>query len=313
MRERVLITGGSGFVGSCLARDLIAAGQDVHLLLRPGYKEWRLADLIGRFTPHLADLRDADAVQRAIATSQPEVVYHLATHGAYPAQRDRTAILATNLQGTINLIEALADREYKAFVHAGSSSEYGHKNGPMREDDVLEPRSDYAIGKAAASHLCLTEAHKGRPVSIVRLFSVYGPWEEPGRLVSHVMGCCQRGENPRVTAGSQPRDFIHVNDVVDLLKIAAHLKAAHGKILHAGTGIQSTVRDMIETIVKTVGKRVKVQYGLADLRPDEPERWVASIDKTKALTGWKPRHNLASGIREAWNWLQMFEAQKQAA
>ena len=172
---------------------------------------------------------------------KPEVIYHLATHGAYPNQKDRATILNTNLIGTANLLEALERHEYRRLVHAGSSSEYGHKLLPMCECDRLEPRDDYAVTKAAASMLCLAEAYKGKPVSVVRIFSAYGPWEEPSRLVPYVMGCQVRGEIPKVTQGRQPRDFIYVDDVVSLLKIAANHPAAKGNVLHAGTGRQNTV------------------------------------------------------------------------
>jgi nucleoside-diphosphate-sugar epimerase len=313
MPERILITGGSGFVGACLAHDLIASGHDVHLLLRRESKAWRLADVIGRFTPQWADLRDAEAVRRAVEASKPEFVYHLATHGAYPTQKDRAEIMAVNVQGTINLIEALARHDYRAFVHAGSSSEYGHKKGPMRESDVLEPRGDYGVAKATASHLCLAEAYRGRPACVVRLFSAFGPWEEPSRLAPYVMGCCLRGENPRVTSGSQPRDFIAVADVVALLQAAAHRPALRGKVLHAGTGVQSRVRDMIETIITVSGRSVKAQYGLAQLKPDEPDCWVASIEQTKVVTGWQPQHDLVTGVRAMWAWYQTWEARRKAA
>ncbi len=301
MPQRVLITGGSGFVGACLARELIAAGEDVHLLLRPNHQLWRLEDIDGFYTPLWADLCDADSVNRAVALCRPDVIYHLATHGAYPTQKNRAEIMATNLQGTINLVEALSKHDYRALIHAGSSSEYGHKNRPMRESDTLEPRSDYAISKAAAAHICLLEAQRGRPVSVVRLFSAYGPWEEPTRLVPYVMGCCLRGENPRVTSGAQPRDFIAVSDVTALLRIAAR-KALRGAILHAGTGVQSRVSDMIETIIAVSGQKLKAQYGFTEQRPDEPSCWVANIERTKALTGWKPLHDLSSGVRNMWSW-----------
>jgi nucleoside-diphosphate-sugar epimerase len=304
MRERILITGGSGFIGACLARDLIASGANVHLLLRPEFRNWRLKDILDEFTLHWADIRDADAVRKAVETSKPDIIYNLATHGAYPTQNDRVVIFATNMQGTLNLIDALARRDYRALVHAGSSSEYGFKNGPMRADDVLESRSDYAIGKAAASLLVLAEAFRGKPNTVVRVFSAYGPWEEPSRLVPYVMGCCARGEDPRVTSGHQPRDFIYVDDVVALLKTAANLAAARGKILHAGTGCQSRVRDMIEAIVAASGKRVRPQYGTAQMHPYEPTAWVASIEKTKALTGWKPHFDLKSGVNAMWHWHQ---------
>src|SRR5207244_6176060 len=143
--------------------------------------------------------------------------------------------------GTANLLDALDGHDYRSLVHTGSSSEYGHKDAPMCEDDRLEPRTDYGVTKSAATLLCQAEAYKGRPVTTVRVFSAYGPWEEPSRLVPYVVGCCLRGETPRVTAGAQPRDFVYVGDVVELLKVAAHDPRAAGRVLHAGTGRQHTV------------------------------------------------------------------------
>jgi nucleoside-diphosphate-sugar epimerase len=304
--ETVLITGGSGFIGACLAHRLVAAGHDVHLLLRSQANLWRLAGLRGRYTPQWGDLTDAGAVRAAVRACWPAVVFHLATHGAYPAQKDRAAILATNLFGTANLLTALEDHDYRAFVNAGSSSEYGHKNQPMREDDLLEPRSDYGVAKAASTLLCQAEAHKGRPITTVRIFSAYGPWEEPTRLVPYVMACCLRGETPRVTTGCQPRDFIYTDDVLDLLLAAAdNSEAARGQILHAGTGVQHTVREMVETIIEVCGEgRVRAEYGAAPPRADEPACWVASIERTRALLGWQPRFDLRRGVERLSAWFK---------
>jgi nucleoside-diphosphate-sugar epimerase len=301
--ERILITGASGFIGACLTRDLIASGHEVHVTLRAQSSRGRLAALEGQFVEHQADLRDLAAVRRAVEASRPEVIYHLAAHGALYQQQDRAAILASNLLGTCNLLDALDKREYRMLVQAGSSSEYGHKSDAMREDDRLEPRTDYAVSKAAATMLCQAAARQGRPVTTVRVFSAYGPWEDPSRLVPYVMDCCLQGETPRVTSGRQPRDFIYVEDCIELLKCAARLPAVSGQVLHAGSGRQQTVREMVETIIGVCGQRqTTAQYGSEPARPDEPETWVASIDRTVELTGWRPRHDLRSGIERTWAW-----------
>jgi nucleoside-diphosphate-sugar epimerase len=300
--ERVLLTGGSGFVGSCLARALVADGHEVHLLLRAGPDRWRLAGLEGRYRAHLADLRDAAAVRAAVDAARPAVVYHAAAHGTLPTQTDRAAVLAGNILGTAHLLDALDGHDYRALVHLGSSSEYGHKAGPMSEDDRLGPRTDYAVAKAAATLLCLAEAHKGRPVVAVRIFSAYGPWEGPSRLASQVIAACLLGQRPRVGAGGQPRDWVYVEDVIELLRLAADTPAARGRVLHAGGGRDQTVRDLVEALLRAGGGGLTAEYGAEPTRPDEPARWVASLAETTRLTGWRPRHDLEAGARRTWEW-----------
>jgi nucleoside-diphosphate-sugar epimerase len=297
----VLITGASGFVGACLARDRLTAGDDVHLLLRSSCS-WRLADLDGRYTAHFADLRDGPAVAAAVRAVRPEVVYHLAGHGTLPWQKDRHEILSANLLGTANLLDSLDSHDYQALVQAGSSSEYGHKEGPMHADDRPAPRTAYGVAKAAATMLCQAEALRGRPVVSVRIFSAYGPWEDPTRIASYVMGCYARGETPRVTSGWQPRDFIYVDDVVALLTAAARLPECRGHILHAGTGVRQTVRDLVEAVASMSGNGARPEYGAEPARSDEPDVWVADISQTTALTGWRPLHDRRSGVERMWDW-----------
>jgi nucleoside-diphosphate-sugar epimerase len=304
-KRRLLITGASGFIGACLTRDLIASGHEVHTIVRKESPPWRLAGLDGQYVAHEADLRDLPTVRRAVDAARPEVIYHLAAHGALAGKHDRSAVLASNLLGTCNLLDALASHDYQRFVHAGSSSEYGHKSAAMREDDRLEPRTDYAVSKAAAALLVQAEAYQDRPVVVVRIFSAYGPWEDPSRLVPYVLDCCLRGQHPRVTEGRQPRDFIHVDDCIALLKRAAESDAARGHVLHAGSGRRQTVRGMVEMALRVCsGDRLSAEFGAQCDRPDEPVEWLAQIDRTTAITGWRPLLTLEQGIQRTWDWFQ---------
>jgi nucleoside-diphosphate-sugar epimerase len=153
--------------------------------------------------------------------------------------------------------------------------------------------------------LCKAQAYQGAPVCIVRVFSAYGPWEEPGRLVPYVMSSCLRGVAARVGPGLQPRDFIHVHDVVDLIRVAGRRPELQGKILHAGTGIQQTVRLMVETIQRVCGGPSPA-FGAIPARSDEPRHWVASIAATTAWTGWRPRLDLESGLVQMKRWWLAF-------
>jgi UDP-glucose 4-epimerase len=297
-----LVTGASGFLGANLVRRLVFAGREVHALLRGAFPA-RLAGLQGRLVTHHADLRDRDAVARAVASCQPHVIYHLAAYGTYPGQRDRVETLASNLLGTANLLDALEGRDFQALVHAGSSSEYGRVDRPMREDDPPRPLTDYGVAKAAATLLCQAEARRGKPVVTVRVFSAYGPHEGADRLASSVMAACRKGESPRVTHGGQPRDWVYVDDVLDLFETAAAAPRVEGAVLHAGTGRRQTVRDLVEAVVRhcPAGRREPV-YGSLPPRPDEPTSWVADVAHTTERTGWKPRVDLDEGVCRMWEW-----------
>jgi nucleoside-diphosphate-sugar epimerase len=160
--DPVLVTGASGFVGACVAHELVRRRHTVHVLLRDPARAWRLAPVWDDLHVHRGDLIDADATRSVLRAVRPRVVLHLATHGAYEKQADARAILQINVLGTYNLLEAAAEAGAALFVSTGSSSEYGFKAEPMCETDRLEPNSFYAVAKAAQTHLCSLFARRGR-------------------------------------------------------------------------------------------------------------------------------------------------------
>jgi len=298
--ERILITGGNGFIGSRLARRLIEEGRDVHLVLRPGSPVPRLHGLAKRYRPWEVDLADAAGLAGAVKRCKPNLIFNLACRGVLPGRDTRGDLLTTNVSGTANLLDALRPMSYDAFIQVGSGVEYGPSEMALTENIPLAPVTDYASSKAAAALLCLAEGRQGKPVSVVRIFSAYGPGEASARLVPYVMNTCARGERPRVSAGTQRRDMIFVDDVVDLLIAAADHP---GHVLHAATGEDTRVRDLIEMITDLVGGPPAV-FGDRVMRPGEPERYCGDFQRTTAATGWRPRVDLAEGLRRTWESLR---------
>jgi nucleoside-diphosphate-sugar epimerase len=307
-RQRVLVTGGTGFIGASLVRDLLRAGHEVHLTMRASSSRWRLTGVEHVLKFHQVDLMDEPALRRVVSAVTPDVIYHLAGHGVYPSQKERNAIFAANVLATGNLLSALEGHDYKRLVHAGSSAEYGYKNGPLTEDDPPQPRNDYGVAKASATLLCQAEAFKGRPVTTVRIFTAYGPWETLPRLVPYVMDCCRRGEPPQLTSGRQRRDFIFVQDVVELLQHAATHPGAAGKILHAATGQTRSVREAVAAVLSLGNTSLAPVFGSVPRQTGEPEDWSASIERTTEWTGWRPRFDLRSGLEQTWAWFQSWQS-----
>src|SRR4051812_40096607 len=181
--RRTFVTGAGGFVGANLVRRLLADGHEVVATVRPGGDAWRLSDVAADIRVAEVDLGDGEALAAAIERERPEWIFHLAAHGAYSWQKDLARIFAADVLATSVLIAAARKAGADVLVHAGSSSEYGHKDHAPREDEVPEPEGPYAVAKLSAT-LLVANASRGddlRGVTL-RLYSAYGPWEEPRRL-----------------------------------------------------------------------------------------------------------------------------------
>jgi len=308
--ERFFVTGGTGFVGSCLVRKLVELGCDVHLLVRPGSRMWRLHGVERHVNLHHGDLNDAEGLRAIVADIQPTVIYHLGVHGAYPDQNDADRIILTDVFGTWNLLKACAEVDYALFVNTGSSSEYGSKPYAMRETDLLEPNSYYAVAKSAQTLVC---AHMGRrdrrPINTFRLFSVYGPYEEPTRLVATVVRKCLEGGTLDMVSPATARDFIHVDDVVDAYMQVGQLSLQCGEIFNIGTGVQSTVREVVEAAAKASGKCPRVNWGSMPARTWDSDTWLADITRVRRTLRWMPKLGLEEGIRMTTDWYREYRLQ----
>ena len=242
--NRTLITGAAGFVGANLARCLLQDGYEVHLLLRHTNDNWRLREISAECRIVVGDIRDPEAVRSAVRSVKPQSVFHLAAYGAYSQQTGFQEMAATNLLGSAALLDACVEAGVERFVQTGSSSEYGYKDHAASELEVLDPNSHYAITKAAATHYCTYTARTtGIRAVTARLYSVYGPYEEPSRLIPTLLVHGLKGKLPPLVSPATARDFVHVDDAVRaLLELATRdqvrprrgLQRCHRHSNHAG-------------------------------------------------------------------------------
>ncbi len=301
--KRILITGAAGFIGAALTRRLVACGHSVHVLLRSRTPRWRLEDVLRDVRVHEVDLTDEEGLLRAVREVRPELIYHLAAHGSYPFQSDPDRIIQTNILGTWNLLKALGGSDYEAFVSAGSSSEYGFKQFAMRETDVPEPNSYYAVAKCAQTLLCQHVARtEKRPINTLRVFSAYGPWEEPSRLVPTLIRRCLAGEELLLVPPETARDFIYVDDVVEAFLRTDRLSRLQGEVINIGTGIQGTVADVVASILRHTGSKVECRWGAMQPRIWDSAIWVADCTRSRTLLGWHAQTTLDEGLRRTVAW-----------
>lgn len=299
---RALVTGATGFLGANLVRWLLAEDAEVHVILRATSDRWRLADVLDRLHLHAADLTDLDATLRAVDRAAPQLVLHnAATHG-HPTTRDaRQLHLRESVLGTANLFECLRERADCRTLHVGSSTEYGARHEPLREDLALRPTSFRGASKAAACMFAL-ELAQTRWVAVIRPFSIYGPWESPERFVPTMVRRARAGEPLQLTAAGVRHDFVYVDDVVEACRRTLLHDEARGQILNVGSGVQTTNEEVAALIKRLTGSDSTLELGAHPAHAPDTAYWVADCAQTQRLLGWQPTVTLADGLARTIAW-----------
>jgi dolichol-phosphate mannosyltransferase len=303
---RALVTGAAGFVGANLARALRDQGHDVVAWHRPGGEPWRLEPLTDDVEVVEVDVTDADALERGVDWARPDWVFHLAAHGAYSWQQDAERIMEVNLASTVRLLDACARRDVAAFVHAGSSSEYGFKDHAPSEDELPEPNSDYAVMKAAATLHCRSIAQRLDVHAVtLRLYSIYGPWEEPGRLMPTLVVRGLEHRLPPLVDPDTARDFVTTADLVRAFVLAAERSdLPRGTVLNIGSGVQTTLRDVVEVAREELDIEDGPEWGSEPPRSWDTTAWVSDPRRAQELLGWRAGDDLRSGFRVLVDWMR---------
>ncbi|MCX5786817.1 MAG: NAD-dependent epimerase/dehydratase family protein [Elusimicrobia bacterium] len=303
--KKVMLTGGTGFVGANLARRLLEAGHETHLLVRPEHTAWRLGDIKSKLFFHESALDDKARLSEIAGTVRPDWIFHLAAHGAYSWQTDSDAIVRTNISGTMNLLGACLERGFEAFVNTGSSSEYGFKDHAPGEGECPEPNSCYAVTKSAATNFCryISRARDVHAVTL-RLYSVYGPFEDPGRFIPALIINGLRGGFPPLAAPETARDYVYADDVCDAyLLAAARADVPRGSIYNVGTGTQTTLREAVETARGVMRLAAEPKWGSMPARSWDTGVWISDSRLIRRELGWEPRFNFAGGFKKTAEWL----------
>jgi nucleoside-diphosphate-sugar epimerase len=309
---KVLVTGGTGFVGSNLVRFFLNQGYDVGVLLRKESNTWRLAEVLKDITLVYGDVTQPADVEEAFKKYSPDVVLHTSAYGGYHFEEDEPRAFAINLYGTMNVLKAFERSGSDLFINTGSSSEYGLKDAPMREDDALEPLGAYAISKASATLYCRGRAIEGSlKIFTLRLFSVYGYYEEPHRLMIYALLSALKGEPLKLGRPDPVRDYVFIEDVEQayLSVIRRAERLAPGEIFNVGTGVETSVGEVVKAVEKIAGRALQVEWGKVEPRlGDRHAHWVADISKTKAALGWSPKYTVEQGLTETYEWLKQNQA-----
>ncbi len=300
----IFVIGASGFIGFNLYASLAARRNDVFAVSRSSVPSWRLATLPDsrRIT---MDVTKPSIVKTILKEYQPKTVFNLSAYGSYEQQNDVQQIHEVNYLGALNLIMALRESQCTAFVHTGSSSEYCLNCAAPNESGPFFPNSDYAVSKVAASYLIQYYGNFFQfPGVNLRLYSIYGPWEERSRLIPKLVSMGLTGKYPPLVNPEISRDFLYIDDCTHAIVRSALTicRTAPGISINIATGIKTPLRTIAKLSQKLFHIAEDPHFGDMPNRKWDLSNWYGNSDLARTSMHWQPRVSLTEGLQRTAQW-----------
>lgn len=310
--RRVLVTGAGGFIGSHLVETLLTEGAAVRAYVHYNSRnDWgnleRLPKDVLRDADVVAgDVRDPTSVTRAVAGC--DMVFHLAALIGIPYSYVAPATyVATNISGTLNVLEAARAGSVQRVIHTSTSEAYGTaRRTPMDESHPLQGQSPYSASKIGGDKLAESyHLSFDLPVTTLRPFNTYGPRQSLRAVIPTIVSQALAGGDIRLGSLTPVRDFTFVSDTVQAFLAIAEHEETIGRTLNAGTGTGVSIGDLAGLILRTMSSEAQIVTDETRVRPDasEVQRLVCDFSELRRLTGWKPNVSLAEGLVPTVEWL----------
>ncbi len=302
VRKKVLLTGGSGFVGARLTERLLMAGHEVVVLTRQSGTPSRLLRLTGfdDFQIRQCDPLDAQQLFLCFSAERPDIVYHLAAQpDASEDFKQIRQVIDGNISLTVNLLEACRRYPVSLFVYTDSSKVYGNQPVPYRADTLPAPVCSYAIAKLAGWNFCeFYRQHHGVPSVSVRPTLIYGPGQGYN-LINFVVESIIKGRHEiTLMGGKQTRDPLFIDDAVELfLGLLAVPDMVNGQVINIGAGREYSIIEIATRIALCLRVSIRVKADESQVRPTEIWRSCSHSEEARALLGWQPEVNLEQGLQ----------------
>jgi polyisoprenyl-phosphate glycosyltransferase len=302
----ILIFGSGGFIGVNMLNSILLYRKDLYGASHDYINSWRLlANKIPLTNLINCDITDVERVEDVIREVKPRTVFNLAAYGAYSKQKEYHKIYDTNFTATTTIIEVLKKYGFTSYVHAGSSSEYGLNSAAPSEYDTLVPNTHYSVSKVSAYYLMKYYGKVEQlPVVHLRLYSAFGPWEEPDRLMPVLLAHARSGKLPQLVNPTISRDFIYITDVTSAFIAAAHKlqKKNYGEAFNVGTGTKTTIKKLVQLVSKKLHVKTMPNFNTMPNRNWDMPDWYGNIDLIQKELKWKPEISLDQGLDLSIQW-----------
>lgn len=304
MHADVLVTGGTGFVGANLVRRLVELGIRPHVTVRPGSNLYRIEDILERIVLVPVQLTDYDVAVTTLLKVSPRIIVHVAAYAGHPCSgRALLDAIHVNVSSTAAICEVALEASTARLIYVGSSLEYVRSDTPMDESLPVLPDTPRGLAKALATQIVEYYARVyGLPATIARLFSVYGPWEHPERFIPRLVRAALAGTPVRLTQKGLRHDWIHVQDVVDLLITAMETTVPPGSVFNVGSGIEWTNEEVVALIEEVLGRKLNVASEKHPAGRHDRPHWRADVSKARDVLGWSPSIPLRDGLEQTARW-----------
>ena len=294
MNKKILLIGGTGFIGYHLSKKCIQKGWNVTSISTHKPRKIRF---ISKVKYVICDITKKKKLEKKLSKNFNFVV----NLGGYVDHSDRKKTFKSHFLGVKNLASIFLNKSIQSFVQIGSGGEYGKSKSPHKEIHKGKPISVYYKAKLlATTHLLKLNKTKKFPVSIIRLYQAYGPRQDFNRFIPIIIQSCLKNKRFPCSEGKQFRDFIFVDDVVDAIIESLKSSKASGQIFNIGSGKPFKIKDIIKKINKKIKKGYPL-YGKIKLRKDEEIKTFPSIAKAKKLINWRPKVSFQHGLQKTIN------------
>lgn len=312
--KKVLVTGAEGFIGSHLTERLVELGADVTALVQyNSFNNWGWIDtfdknILDSIKVETGDIRELDGMNRIIKGQ--EVVFHLAALIAIPySYLSPMAYVRTNVEGTVNVLEACRNHDVQKIIHTSTSETYGTAlYVPIDEKHPMQGQSPYSASKIGADKMAESFYKSfNMPIATLRPFNTYGPRQSARAVIPTIISQILAGKKEIKLGSLTPtRDFNYVKDTAEAFVKVAQSDNTIGEVINAGSNYEITIGDTVKKIIDIIGSDVKIICDENRIRPEKSEvnRLWADNTKIKELTGWTPNYTIDQGLMETVEWIK---------